>query len=209
MTGSLLVIGAGGHGRVVADAAEVSGCWSEIAFLDDRHPGLGSSGRWPVIGTLEGSAALAGNWGDCVVAIGDNTVRLESQAKMRSLGLTVTTVIHPSAQIASDVVLGEGSVVFANAVINTGSVLGSACIVNTGSTVDHDCLLGDGVHISPGVNLAGNVEVGARCWVGIGATVIHGCAIGDGVMIAAGAVVTNNIDSGLTVAGIPARELVR
>ena len=204
-----MIIGAGGHGRVVADAAQLSGKWEKVAFLDDRYPGLGSSGRWPVIGALEGNAALVNNWSGCVVAIGDNAVRLENQAKLRSLCLNISTVIHPSAQIASDVVLGEGTVVFANAVINTGSVLGAACIVNTGSTVDHDCLLGDGVHISPGVNLAGNVKVGDRSWVGIGATVIHGCTIGDDVMIAAGAVVTNNIDNGLTVSGIPARELVR
>jgi len=209
MSCSLLIIGAGGHGRVTADAAELSGKWGKIAFLDDRYPEINSSGRWPVIGVLEGIATLVNKWSDFVVAIGDNVVRSENQEKLRSLCLNVSTVIHPSAQIASDVMLGDGTVVFANAVINTGSVLGKACVVNTGSTVDHDCQLGNGVHISPGVNLAGNVKVGDRSWVGIGATVINGCTIGNDAMIAAGAVVINNINNGLIVSGVPARELVK
>lgn len=207
MRRSLLVIGAGGHGRVVADAAEVSGVWCEVAFLDDLYPELVSSGRWPVIGALQGSTAVPGNWTDCVVAIGDNAVRLERQAYMRSLGLTAAIVIHPSAQIASDVVLGEGTVVFANAVINTGSRLGEAVIVNTAATLDHDSRIGAGVHISPGAHLAGGVTVGDRSWIGIGAAVIQGKTIGADVTIGAGGVVTRDIADGITAVGVPARAL--
>jgi len=207
MTASLLIMGAGGHGRVVADTAEVSGCWRQIAFLDDRYPGLGSSGRWPVIGTLGRIAALVGNWTDCVVALGNNPLRHERQAHARSLGLTVTTVIHPSAQIASDVVLGEGTVVFANAVINTGSRLGQAVIVNTAATLDHDNHIGSGVHISPGAHLAGGITIGNRSWIGIGATVIQGTTIGADVTVGAGGVVTQDIAEGITAVGIPARAL--
>jgi sugar O-acyltransferase (sialic acid O-acetyltransferase NeuD family) len=207
MNRSLLIVGAGGHGRVVADAAEVSGCWREIAFLDDRYPGLGSSGRWPVIGTLEGIEALTGNWSDYIVAIGDNAIRLQRQAYIKSLGLNVTTVVHPSAQIASDVMLGEGTVVFANAVINTGSHLGDAVIVNTAATLDHDNLIGSGVHISPGAHLAGGVTVGNRSWIGIGAAVIQGRTVGADVTIGAGGVATRDIADGITAVGVPAMAL--
>lgn len=207
MNRSLLVIGAGGHGRVVADAAEMTGRWREIAFLDDRYPELDTSGRWPVIGSLGRIAALVDDWNDCVVAIGDSRIRLELLADIRSAGLNVTTVIHPTARIASDVVLGEGTVVFANAVINTGSRLGDAVIVNTAATLDHDNCIASGVHIAPGAHLAGYVTVGERSWVGIGAVVIQEKTIGADVTIGAGGIVLHDIPDGITAVGAPVRAL--
>ena len=209
MSRSLLIVGAGGHGRVVADAAQQTGQWKKIAFIDDLYPEFCRSASWPVIGVVADLDNLAGTWSEVVVAIGNNAIRLEVLQNARRYGFKIASVIHPSAQVARDVRIGEGTVVFANVVINIGSVLGDGCIVNTAATVDHDNCLGDGVHISPGVHLAGDVAIGSRSWVGIGVSVIHGCVIGNNVVIGAGAVVTKNIDDGLTVVGIPARELVK
>lgn len=209
MSHSLLIVGAGGHGRVVADAARLSGQWERIAFIDDRYPELVSAGVWSVIGTVAELDNLVSAWGKIVIAIGDNAIRIEILERTKSYGFDIVSIIHPSVQMAKDVLIGDGSVVFANAVINTGSELGIACIVNTAATVDHDNRIGDCVHISPGVNLGGNVDIGIRSWVGIGASVIHGCAIGRDVIVGAGAVVTEDIGDGLTVVGVPARELIK
>lgn len=206
MSRSLLIVGAGGHGRVVADAARLSRQWERIAFVDDRYPELLSSGVWSVIGAVAELDSLVSDWGEAVIAVGDNTTRIEILERTKSCGFDIVSIIHPSAQITEDVVIGKGSVVFANAVINTGSELGAACIVNTAATVDHDNQIGDGVHISPGAHLGGNVDVGARSWIGIGASVIHGCVIGHDVIVGAGAAVIDDIASGLTVVGVPARD---
>jgi len=206
---SILIVGAGGHGRVVADAARLSGQWGKIAFIDDRYPELVSAGSWPVIGTVAELDRLASDWGEVVIAVGDNTTRIELLERAKTYNLDIVSVIHPSAQIAEDVTIGEGTVVFANAVVNVGSILGNACIVNTAVTVDHDNHIGAGVHLSPGVHLAGDVGIGDCSWIGIGAVVIQGCSVGHDVMVGAGAVVTKNINSGLTVVGVPARELMK
>lgn len=209
MSRFLLIVGAGGHGHVVADAARLSGQWEKIAFIDDRYPELVSVGSWSVIGTIAELDSLVSDWGEAVIAVGDNITRIEMLEKIKSCGFDIVSIIHPSSQIAEGVVVGEGTVVLANAVINVGSKLGVACIVNTAATVDHNNQIEDGAHISPGVHLGGNVVVGAQSWVGIGASVIHGCTIGYDVIVGAGAVVTNNIGDGLTVVGIPARVFMK
>jgi len=204
----MLIIGAGGHGRMVADAARMSGQWRRIAFVDDRYPELGSASAWPVIGTVAELGGLVSDWGKAVIAVGDNVTRIEMLERARSCNFDIVSVIHPSAQIAEDVTVGEGTVIFANAVVNMGSILEDVCIVNTAATVDHDNEIGVGVHLSPGVHLAGDVKIGDRSWIGIGAVVVQGCSVGHDVIVGAGAVVTKDIDNGLTVAGVPARELV-
>ena len=208
MSRSLLIVGAGGHGCVVADAARLTGLWERIAFIDDRYPEIDCSADWPVIGRVVELDSLAATWSEVVVAVGENAARLDILQRARRCGLNATTVIHPSAQIAENVTIGDGSVIFANAVINIGSVIGDSCIVNTAATVDHDNCLGEGVHISPGVHLGGDVEIGARSWIGIGASVMHGRVIGADVIVGAGAVVIKDVDDALTVVGVPAKEHV-
>ena len=203
----LLIVGAGGHGRVVADAADASGKWSEIAFVDDRYPELSSSGPWPVVGSLSDLKGLQEYWDSVVVAIGDNRLRLKLQQEASYVGFSIASVIHPSAQISRQVSIGEGSVVFANAVVNTGSSLGRSVILNTAATIDHDGVIGDAVHISPGAHLAGNVGVGEYAWVGIGAAVINGINIGPGATVGAGASVIRDVTTGQTVVGVPARDI--
>lgn len=204
---SLAILGAGGHGRVVADCAEAAG-WSGITVFDDL-PGALPRGPWPVVGTGSDLIGRLSDFEGAVVAIGDNATRLDWHRRLAALGGRLTSIVHPRATVSSYARLGVGTVVFAAAAINIGANLGQAVIVNTGATVDHDGDLADGVHISPGANLAGGVRVGEASWVGIGASVREGVTIGKRVRIGAGAVVVKSIEDGLTVVGNPARPLER
>ncbi len=205
MNRNLLIIGAGGHGRVVADAAYRSSSWQEIAFVDDKSPILESSGNFPVIGTLTDLKELQKEWPYAIVAIGNNRLRLDLQKLLESMDYRIAVVIHPSAQVARDVRVADGSVLFANSVVNSGATLGHAVILNTSATIDHDCKIGNGVHISPGVHLGGSVVVGELSWLGIGASVVNNCTLGVDVTVGAGACVINDVPDALTVVGIPAR----
>jgi sugar O-acyltransferase (sialic acid O-acetyltransferase NeuD family) len=203
----LLVAGAGGHGRVVADAAAAAGPWTEIAFLDDRHPQFAQASGWSIVGRLADLERLAPAHGAFVAAFGDARLRLETLERARRAHASLPVVVHPRACISSRAHVGAGSVVIAGAVINVDAVLGTGCIVNTGATIDHDCKLGDGVHICPGVHLAGNVTVGERTWVGIGAVIRQGIRIGRDVTIGAGSVCVADVRDGVTVLGVPAKEV--
>jgi sugar O-acyltransferase (sialic acid O-acetyltransferase NeuD family) len=201
----LLVAGAGGHGRVVADAALATGCWTEIAFVDDRYPALQRSGRWAVVGNVSGLAEMAGAFDALVPAIGDASLRTAILDSAMALGLRTPAILHPRAVIASDVEIGPGVVVLAGAVVNTGARLGRASIVNTGAIVEHDCGLGTGSHVCPGACLAGEVLVGDRCWIGIGAVVRQRVTLAPDVTLGAGAVCVGDIHTAGTYIGVPAR----
>lgn len=207
MNKSLLIIGAGGHGRVVADAATLSGVWNHVAFLDDRYPEIVNSDDWPVVGKVTELSVVAPQYTGVIIGVGNNLVRLDLQKRTRDIGIRIATVIHPSATISGKTKVGEGSVLFANTVVNIGTSLGEACIINTAASLDHDNQLGNGVHVSPGVHLAGNVSVGSRTWIGVGSSVAHEISIGADVTIGAGSVVTKNIEDNVTVVGNPARVL--
>jgi len=202
----LAVLGASGHGKVVADAARESG-WTEIVFYDDAWPGRSTIGPWPIAGGRD--ALLAGRDGlaGVVIAIGNNATRLRRQQELAGAGLPIVSVIHPSAVVSESATVGIGSVIFACAVVGAFASIGEGCIVNTGATIDHDCVLADGVHLSPGAHLGGEVRVGEASWLGIGCAVRHGLVIGSGVMVGAGAAVVADVEDGLTVVGVPARPL--
>lgn len=205
----LLVAGAGGHGRVVADAAMATRDFSSVSFLDDRLAGQPTIEGWPVVGTLDQLEALSPGFQAFVPGIADAELRLQLLGRARNAGLRCVTIIHPSATVSAHSAIGAGTVVIAGARINVGVRTGEACIVNTGATVDHDCVLGDAVHVCPGAHLAGNVAVGARTWFGIGAIAIQGIRIGANATIGAGSVVIRDLLDHVTVAGNPAREIVR
>ncbi|HEX7115961.1 MAG TPA: acetyltransferase [Steroidobacter sp.] len=202
---SLLVLGAGGHGRVVADAAISMREWDLIAFADDRsHASIKPLGL-EIVGTMADFEAVAGRF-DCIaLGVGDNRTRLSLYERCVRRGYQVAAVVHASAVVSSHATIGAGTVIFAQAAVNVGAMLGSVCIVNTGATIDHDCRLGNAVHISPGANLAGNVSVGHRAWIGIGACVRQGITIGEDVTVGAGSVVVKDVEPGVTVVGVPAR----
>lgn len=201
----LLIVGASGHGKVVADAALSSGIWTDIAFLDDRFGQMAPPLGFPLVGRTDDLGTLHGEYAELVVAIGNAAARMKVIALARSVGFLLPSIVHRTAVISPFATLGDGCVVFAQAVINPDATLGQGCIVNTGATIDHDCRIGDGVHVCPGTHLAGDVHVGNCSWIGIGASVKQGVSIGNGVTVGAGAVVVTNVPDSLTVVGVPAR----
>jgi len=207
MMKTLIIIGAGGHGKVVADAAEQMAHWNEIVFVDLLFPELKKCGSWDVVAKNFDALENQDSSLEFVVAIGDNATRLKVFLQCTSLGFHPVSIIHPSSYISPYVKIGAGSVVFANAVVNVSASLGRCCIVNTGATIDHDCTLGESVHISPGANIAGEVSIGDKSWVGIGACVKQQIEIGDNVIVGAGAAVVSNVSNDLVVTGTPARQL--
>jgi sugar O-acyltransferase (sialic acid O-acetyltransferase NeuD family) len=202
----LVILGAGGHGKVVADAAAASGEFSSISFLDDSFPDTLEVSGWQVIGKL-GDISKQAPGCAAIVALGDNDLRSEWLGKLIGLGIEVATIRHPMAIVAERVSIGEGTVLMAGSVINIDASVGKGCIINTGSTIDHDCLLGNCVHVSPGASLGGGVVVGECAWIGIGACVIHNINIGARCIVGAGSVVLQPVENGATVGGCPAKEL--
>tara|TARA_R110001599_G_scaffold350534_1_gene580789 strand:- start:4129 stop:4749 length:621 start_codon:yes stop_codon:yes gene_type:complete len=201
----LLIIGAGGHGKVVADVAEQMGSWSTIEFTDARFPELSTCEHWPVVAKHPSELSEEYLGSDFIVAIGNNSQRLKNYYEIKCQGFKPVTVIHPSAVVSEYSRIGKGVVIFAGVVINVATVVEDACIINTGATVDHDCTLKRGAHISPGAHLGGEVEVGERSWVGIGAIVKQVITIGSDVIVGAGAVVVSDVQPEITVVGVPAK----
>lgn len=202
----LLIVGGGGHGAVVAEAAFESGRWSDIVFLDD-NPSESRVLEFSIIGKVSEMAAILNANTDVLIAIGDNERRLNLLDLAKRSDGTVATLIHPAACVSRSAMISSGTVVCVGAIVNARASIGSACILNTGATIDHDCTLGDGVHISPGANLAGGVRVGDCSWVGIGASVREGINIGQKVIVGTGAAVVSDVDDGATVVGVPAGPL--
>lgn len=195
----LIIIGASGHGKVVADIAVLNG-YKDIVFLDN-DPEIKTCAGYPVLGPDTMTSKLDG---DVFIAIGNAETR--KKLMERDKGRAFPVLIHPSAVVAESAEVNTGSVVMAGAVINPGAKIGKACIINTSSSVDHDCVVGDYVHISVGAHLSGTVVVGTGTWIGTGAIVSNNVNICGGCMIGAGAVVIKDIDEPGTYIGVPARK---
>jgi sugar O-acyltransferase (sialic acid O-acetyltransferase NeuD family) len=205
MSRPLYVFGAGGHGKVVAEAVLRANPAELRGFLDDDPRKRGSEvlGR-PVVGDLESWASLET---DAVLAlgVGANPSRLRALRRARERGIPLATVVHPSAVVSTGVAIGEGSYVGPGAVIHVEARLGAACIVNSLALVEHDCVLGDGVHVSPQAALGGGVQLGEGVHLGLGAVVLPGLVVGAAAVIGAGSVVTRSVAAGEVVWGSPAR----
>ncbi len=202
---TLYIVGGGGHGRVVADAAQCMGLWSTIEFVDQRFPDLQGTGPWRVVAKQLTPELHEPESAQFIVAIGNNVLRHKLFQSMISEGFQPVNVIHPSACVSFGARVGVGSVVLANAVVNIGTELGVCTIINTSATVDHDCWLGDSVHVSPGASIAGEVRIERFAWVGIGASVRQQVTIGEGAIVGAGAAVVDDVVPGTTVLGVPAK----
>ncbi|HEX7387956.1 MAG TPA: acetyltransferase [Castellaniella sp.] len=202
---TLGILGASGHGKVVAEVALAAG-WEQVLFFDDA-PDKTKIARWPVRGNQDVLIGLVQELGGVVVAIGNNSVRSRKLRQLQALGVPVVSLVHPAAVVSPSASLGSGTVVMAGVVVNADAKVGQGSILNTACTVDHDCVLGDAVHVSPGAHLAGGVHVGDSSWVGIGAVVRQGVNIGPRVVVGAGAAVVSDVTDGLTVVGVPAKPI--
>ncbi len=198
---NLVIIGASGHGKVVADIAEKNG-YANIVFLDDNRAVQWCGGH-KVVG--ECKSAWDYKDADFIVAIGNAKIRYSIQSKLSEADLRVVSLIHPNAVIAPTAKIGIGTVVMAGAVVNPYAEIGRGCIINTCASVDHDCRIGNFVHVSVGAHVAGSVTVQDNTWIGAGATVSNSINIVSDCMIGAGAVVVENIGKSGTYVGVPAR----
>lgn len=205
----LVVIGGSGHGKVVLDTLDCERRHVVVGLLDAAIPrGSLVMGR-PVLGQEEDLPRLmeqldieAG-----MVAIGDNWTRARVMERLKTLapGFRFAAAVHPSARVAQDVVIGDGTVVMAGAVIQPGCRLGVGAIVNTSASLDHDGLLGDYSSLAPGVVAGGNLALGAYSAVGLGALIRHGIRIGEHTVVGAGSLVLHEIPSHVVAYGAPAR----
>lgn len=196
----LLVIGAGGHAKVVIDAALDAGF--EIAGVVGEPGGRSEVLGLPVSHSCEGIAADG-----FIVAIGDNAARSRAFEEHIAAGLTPISVIHPSAVISSRATIGAGTFAAAGAIVNVDAVIGLDAILNTGCTVDHDCVVGDHALIGPTASLCGGCRVGAGTLLGAGASLIPGTSVGDWSVVGAGSAVVTDIADRTVSAGVPARPL--
>lgn len=207
-----LVLGSGGHGRVVLDILRNAGTWDIAGFVDsdprltgrriDGVKVLGRPGDLPGIRSERGIGAA-------IVAVGNNGDRRALADRLDASGFELINAIHPSANLARNVSLGRNIVIAAGSLVCAHCQIGDGAILNTGCIVDHESLIGTATHICPGARLAGRVTVESGAFVGIGATVIQHVRIGYEAVVGAGAVVTRDVAPMSTVVGVPAREIKR
>lgn len=196
MSEKVIIIGCGGHGKVIADIIKKSGD-TVSGFLDDDTLKEG------VVGKICDCVRFS----DCsfVIAIGNNSVRESIAEKYPSLNYY--TAIHPKAVISENVSIEKGTVIMANAVINANAAIGKHCIINTASVVEHDCTVSDFSHISPRATLCGTVNIGRCCHIGAGVVIKNNISVCERSIIGVGAAVVKNIDKPGTYVGVPAKIL--
>lgn len=196
----LMIIGASGHGKVVADIALCLG-YKDIVFFDD-DPSIINCGGYPVVGGCDEAFDYDGAF---IVAIGNSQIREKILKKLEKKEKKIVTLIHPNAVLGRNVSVGDGTVVMAGAVINPDTIIGRGCIINTCASVDHDNIIEDFVHVSVGAHLAGAVVVREHTWIGIGAVVSNNLEICRQCLVRAGAVVVKDLLIPGIYEGVPAR----
>lgn len=203
-----VILGAGGHGRVVLDLLHLLGA-EVLGFTDPKVPaGQGIDGTY-CLG--EDGVVLQHNPSSIFLAlgvggVGETRQRLSIFDRFIAKGYVFPSLVHPAAVVAANVKVAEGSQIMAGVVVQTGSRIGRNVILNTRTSIDHDCILDDHVHVAPGAVLSGSVRVCRGAHVGAGAVIIQGIRVGEGALIAAGAVVIREVSPKTRVFGLPARE---
>lgn len=183
---TLLILGAGGHGKAVAEAALLSRQWQRVCFADDRWPELQESFGCPVVASISTLVGVAGKVDGAIAAVGNNVLREQWLTMLQECGLPLATVVHPAASVSPSADLGEGCAVMALAMLGVDVRVGKGAIVNAHATVDHDAALGDFAHLGVGVHLAGGVRIGARAWLQAGCCADYQMVVADGVVLAPG-----------------------
>ncbi|MCP4701449.1 MAG: acetyltransferase [Gammaproteobacteria bacterium] len=205
---SLIIVGAGGHAKVLIDTLLAAGCVN-ILGITDREPAKSGTNilSIPVIGTDEvinqyapANVLLVNGLG----SIGAGDKRMQIFKRFKARGYCFAKVIHPSTLLASETVIGEGAQILAGAIVQTGCKLGDNVILNTRVAIDHDCIIGSHVHIAPGAVLSGEINVGENAHIGTGAVIIQGVNIGAGSVVGGGAAVIRDVSANTTAVGVPA-----
>lgn len=204
---SIVVVGAGGHGREVADVALAAGL-ELVGFLDDGDPDVALLERRGAV-LLGGVELVAELDHQVLLGIGDGAARARLDERLVALGLASPVVVHPQASTGTDVELGPGTVLAAGARVTTHVVVGRHGYVGPNATLGHDTVLGDCVTVLPGATVSGSVTLGAGASIGTGANVLQGLTVGAAAMVGAGSVVTRDVAAGVTVVGVPAAPLAR
>lgn len=208
---SILLLGAGGHGKVVGEIAESLGIYSEIAFLDDAVAETSNSTHhpYPILGPFAAFSDLSirQRFTHALVSVGNTKTRLSLTAELTQNGFIIPTLVHPTAYVSPSTSIGPGTTVMPLTIVNSGSSVAQCCILNSASVVEHNCTLHEGVHLCPGSLLAGDVTVHRRTWIGLGARVNNGITIGSDTIVGAGAVVITDLPNNVTAVGIPAKAL--
>jgi len=200
----LAILGASGHGKVIAEIA-LSTDWDSVEFYDDAFPVKALLDSYSIHGGLDKLLEKSNFYDGFHVAIGDNKTRLNVLNQLLRLNLPCPNIISRSAVVSKSASLGVGISIMENVVVNAKTILGDGVILNTSCSIDHDCNIASGVHISPGAHLAGDVSVGICSWIGIGSAIIQGKVIGDHSIIGAGSAVISNIPSSVTAVGVPSK----
>jgi sugar O-acyltransferase (sialic acid O-acetyltransferase NeuD family) len=209
----IVVVGASGHARVVLDICRLQGLYEVVGLLDSYKPAGMTCSGYPVVGSCRDLAPLVASeriWGG-IVAIGDNWVRNRIVTELSDAvpDFRFVTAIHPSAQIAQDSVIGQGTAVMAGAVVNPGARIGEFCIVNTRASIDHESSMGSYSSLGPGAVVGGCAHIGAHSVVGIGAIVLQEIRIGNHTVVGAGATVVRDVPDEVVAYGTPARVIRR
>ena len=204
---NLMIIGASGHAKVIADIIEKEGKYHLVGFLDEKLEGEALG--YPIFGTERELPHLIKkrHITALVIGVGDNHIREKAAIRLRSNfpSLNFPAIIHPNASLGKEVQLGAGTVVMAQAVVNPCSKVGEFCIINTNASLDHDCILGDFASLAPGATIGGDCVIGKKSAIGIGATLLHGIHIGEESVIGAAALVNADIPAYRVAYGVPAK----
>lgn len=201
----LIIIGAGGHAKVVYEIAKLCNYYQSIDFYDDYVLGEVIDGK-----TVIGNVSLVReriDECDLFIAIGNNKIRTSLYDDFKALGATFALISHPSTIISTSAKIGENTVLMPQVVVNSCAEIGNSCIINTAATIDHDCLIEDGSHISVGSHIAGTCRIGSQVMLGVGSCVCNNVSIGDNVVVGAGGVVVKNIMEPGTYVGVPVKKI--
>jgi len=204
---ALLIFGAGGHAKVIADLARKSGR-EIVGFIDDvdlTRTGAKFFGGTVFAGIEAATQAQkSDNNFEVIIAVGDCKARCKIAASLEKSGIPLASLVHPAAVLAADVKIGKGTVVIAGAIINPGSKIADNAIINTAASIDHDCTIRKGAHVGPGARLGGKVSIGSESWIGIGAIIKDRVSIGNSCVIGAGALVLKDVPDNTIAYGSPA-----